>query len=198
MRRYWLIFLISVCGLTHLSWAHDHAMPLALNKEPAYTEKSLYNLSSRWTTHTGKKMKLDVLRGKVRVVAMTYTHCEDSCPILVAQMKQIDKRLPDAARLQVGYVLISLDPQRDTPTVLNAYAQKMDLKSDSWTLLHGSAEDVLEVAVVFGMRYKKDQGGAFSHSNLLTVLNTEGEIVWQNESNKVDLEQALEVLKKLW
>jgi protein SCO1/2 len=111
---------------------------------------------------------------------MLYTSCEYACPILLSVVQNIEKALPPAVRDQVGFVAVSFDPERDTPEMLKAYGAKHHLDSQRWTLLHGQSDDVLELAVLLGVKYKKDHQGGFAHSNLITVLNQAGEIVYRH------------------
>jgi hypothetical protein len=81
-------------------------------------------------------------------------------------------------RPDVGFVLVTFDPARDTPDVLSAYGARMGLDPTSWGLLSGQPDDVLELATLLGIKYKRDQSGGFIHSNVITVLNKAGEIVY--------------------
>ena len=143
----------------------------------AFTQDSLYQLESIWTTASGQQIHLGDLRGKARVIVMNYTSCEYACPMLISQVKTIANTLSPEVRDQVGFVAVTFDPERDTPDVLEAYRAKMHLDPEHWTLLHGAPEDVLELAMLLGVKYKKDNQGGFAHSNLMTVLNKAGEIV---------------------
>ena len=51
------------------------------------------------------------------------------------------------------------------------------LSAESWTLLHGEPDDVLELAALLGLKFKEDANGQFAHSNVITILNAQGEIV---------------------
>jgi protein SCO1/2 len=158
--------------------SHQHAHPDSSEIPPgAFTKTSLYQLESTWTTAFKQPMQLGDLYGKARVVVMHYTSCEYACPILMSQVKTISNALPPEIKDQVGFVAVTFDPERDTPRVLKAFSEKMNLESPYWTLLYGAPDDVLELAVLLGVKYKKDNQGGFSHSNLITVLNKEGEIV---------------------
>jgi protein SCO1/2 len=145
-----------------------------------YTRASLYQLDSAWLTATGQRLQLGELRGKARVVVMHYTSCEYACPILISVVQNIEKALAPDVLDKVGFVSVTFDPERDTPPVLKAYSNKMHLDPQRWTLLHGQPDDILELAVLLGVKYKKDQQGGFAHSNVITVLNAEGEIVYRH------------------
>ena len=144
---------------------------------PALTGKSIYQLDSTWTTDTGQPFKLATLRGRPQIVAMIFTWCSNACPITVSDMKRIDAALPEALRAQVGFTLVSFDPARDTTAALHAYRLRRTLDPARWTLLRGEPPDVAELAARLGMKYRDGARGQFSHSNLITVLDSGGEII---------------------
>lgn len=143
------------------------------------TDKSLYLLDSKWTSDVGKTIPLSVLRGRPQIIAMFFTHCEYACPIIVDDMRKLEAALPDEVRGKVDFLLVSFDDRRDTPETLAAYRKKERLPAKNWTLLRGAEDDVRELAALLGVNYAPDARGQFAHSNLITVLNAEGEIVFQ-------------------
>ena len=169
----------------------DHAeLPAA-----TYSARSIYQLESVWTTATEQPLRLGRLQSKVQVLAMVYTTCEAACPIIVSLMLRIEATLPPELRPHVGFVLVTFDPERDTPDVLSAYSARMDLDPMSWMLLSGPPDDVLELATLLGIRYKRDQSGGFIHSNVITVLNKAGEIVHRHEGLQQDMASTLEAIR---
>lgn len=162
--------------------SHDHSQhdPYAHNEDSLGTsgpsDLSLYNNESFWIDHRGDTVRLGSLAGKVQVVSMIYTSCEYTCPRIIADLKKIETLVPR----HIGFVLISIDPERDTPQKLESFASENDLKTN-WVLLHGNSDNVLEVAAMMGVQYKRSSPTDFSHSNILTVLNTHGEIVFQQK-----------------
>jgi protein SCO1/2 len=79
----------------------------------------------------------------------------------------------------VGFVLVSLDPARDTPGQLAAWAARTQLDSARWTLLNGDAEAVREVAAALGVRYQPQADDELAHTNAITVLDPAGIVVHQ-------------------
>ena len=143
------------------------------------TAKSLYQLDSVWTNDYGAAVNLASLRGRPQVVTMFFANCAYACPLLVYQMKQIEEALPEPLRNKVGFTLVSFDTERDTATVLHNYRQQHDLDAERWTLLRGSSDAVLDLAALLNVKFKKDGQGQFMHSNVITLLNSDGEIVCQ-------------------
>jgi protein SCO1/2 len=169
-----------------------HAEPLAA----AYSAMSIYQLESVWTTATEQPLRLGHLQGKVQVLAMVYTTCESACPIIVSLMQLIEAALPPELHPHVGFVLVTFDPAWDTPSVLSAYSARLHLDPMSWWLLSGHPDDVLELATLLGIKYKRDQSGSFIHSNVITVLNKAGEIVHRHEGLQQDMTSTLEAIRR--
>ncbi len=161
------------------------------------TEKSLYRLDSKWTSDLGKEIKLDVLRGRPVVVAMFFTNCEHSCPLMVADLKAIEAGLSSRALAKTDFVLVSIDPERDTIAALKAYREKRKLGVDHWMLLRAPEPDVRKLADALGFQYVPGSKTQFAHSLLVTVLNPKGEIAFQQAGVSVDRLEAVRAIEKL-
>ena len=138
---------------------------------------SLYDLRSEWRDQRGHVVRLPALAGKVRVVAMVYTSCQVTCPLIVADLKRIERALPPDRRGDVGFVLVSIDPERDTPGQLAAWAERTELDPARWTLLAGDDEAVRELAASLDVRYQAQPDGELAHTNAVTVLDHAGGMV---------------------
>ena len=140
---------------------------------------SLYDLSSTWRDQTGAERRLAELAGRVRVVAMVYTSCAATCPLIIADLKHVEASLPAEQRDEVGFVLVSLDPERDTPGRLAQWAEQTGLDPARWTLLNGDDDAVRELAVALGVRYQTQPDGEVALTNAITVLDRTGAVVHQ-------------------
>jgi protein SCO1/2 len=156
---------------------------------PTLTARSIYQVEGTWTNDAGQNVALASLRGRPVVIAMFFASCEYACPVLVSDMQRLRQTLPAEARERAQFVLVTFDTQRDTPAALKAYRDRAALDA-GWTLLHGDADSVRELAMVLGVKYKQDARGQFSHSNLITVLNDEGEIHYQRNGLLGDVSDA--------
>ena len=141
-------------------------------EEPALPGASVYHLGATWTSAEARPTALRDLRGKPVLLAMFFSHCEESCPLVVARMKTLESRLSEPDR--VRFVLVSFDSARDDPARLRRFRERMGLDSGRWTLLRGNEGAVRELAAVLGIRYRQDEGGGFSHSNVIQLLDAEG------------------------
>jgi len=144
----------------------------------AYTATSIYLLDASFTDDSGRQTTLGSLRGRPVVLAMFFTSCGYACPLQVSDMQKILARLPSGVRERAAFVLVSFDAARDTPPSLAKYRAERSLGAQ-WTLLHGDNDGIRELAALLGVKYRQEADGAFSHSNILTVLNPRGEIAYQ-------------------
>jgi protein SCO1/2 len=162
------------------------ALPVAASPAKPLTARSIYQLDASWTNDAGARVQLASFHGQPVVIAMFFASCEYACPLLVTDLQRLREALPAEARAKTRFVLVSFDTARDTPAALKAYRERMRLDA-SWTLLRGEPANVQELAMLLGVKFKQDARGQFSHSNLFTVLNAEGEIAFQRSGLQGDV-----------
>ncbi len=162
-----------------------------------FSGKSLYQTASLWTTDAGVRTNLASLSGKPQVIVMFFARCQAACPILVNDVKNIEAALPASLRGRVGFTLASFDEKNDTPETLKKYRNMRDL-DENWTLLSGNSNGIMELAGLLGVRYQAMPGGTgFQHSNQITILNANGEIVHQMAGLIHEPHAAVEILQNL-
>jgi protein SCO1/2 len=161
------------------------------------TDLSVYQLGDRWTDQDGRAWTMHDLQGNVVVLSMFFASCQYVCPRITTDMQAIEAKLGDSAKDGVRFVLASFDTERDLPPALKTYQEKMRLPADRWTLLHGGEDAVRNLAAVLGVKYNKDQDGAFGHSVIITVLDRDGEIVHQEEGLGADPAETIAAIEAL-
>lgn len=182
----------SACCQADPAAVHAESEPAPAPEPAMLPDDSLLQLTSTWTTDEGATLQLNELSGQMLVVGMVFTHCEYACPVIVNDMKRIDAALPESARPNVRYVLVTFDLDRDTPQVLRGFRLRMGLPADRWTLVRGQTEDdTLELAALLGVKYKADARGQFAHSNVLSVLDGEGRLVHQQVGLSASVDQTV-------
>jgi protein SCO1 len=154
-------------------------------------ERSIYALDSRWTTDGGRPFRLAELAGCVQLLGMMFTSCPSVCPTFVRELLALDRALPAKLRQRTRVVLVSIDPERDTPDALRRYRGKMGLDNERFTLLRGDASDVRELAQVIGVAFAKTEGAEIAHTRLVTVLDAGGEVVHQQTGVADDRERLI-------
>lgn len=123
---------------------------------------------------SGQMRRLDEFKGKVVVVFFGYTQCPDVCPTTLAELAAVRKALgPDGARVQP--VFVSVDPQRDTPEILKAYAQAF---GDDVVALRGDESQTKAAAQEFKVFYSKVPGKT---ADTYTIDHTAGSYVFDTQ-----------------
>lgn len=120
-------------------------------------------------------VSLSDFRGKMVILYFGYTFCPDVCPAsLSAVAGAMDIIGKKAERVQV--IMVSVDPERDTPAEIDAYAKHFN---PNFVGITGSLEEVAQVATLYGIYYAKEEGSAASgylveHTATLMVLDEQG------------------------
>jgi protein SCO1/2 len=121
-----------------------------------------YARDFRLVDHHGRERSIADFKGQAVVVFFGFTQCPDVCPSAMAELAQVKRELgADGARLQG--LFISLDPERDTPEVLQAYMTNFD---PAFLALRPSVEQLPQLAKDFKIFYKKNEGKTASSYTL--------------------------------
>jgi protein SCO1 len=125
---------------------------------------------------SGKHFDLATRKGKAVVVSFVFTTCNGACPATTLALSRIQKALQQAKLwgTSVEFVSISLDPEHDTPEVLNRYARLFNADLASWHFLTGSRSDVQSVVAAWGMWARIGPAGVLDHPSRIFLLDQEG------------------------
>jgi protein SCO1/2 len=95
------------------------------------------------TDQSGEIVNLVDLRGSVVMITFLYTHCPEACPLVAANFRNVQDQLSDAIdQKDLVQVLVTTDPERDTPERLLRYSQAL---GGRWYFLTGTFQEVQEV-----------------------------------------------------
>jgi protein SCO1/2 len=127
-------------------------------------------------TSTGEKMSLSDFRGKYVVLFFGYTYCPDVCPTTLSDLQQMLKTLGAERADEVQVVMVSVDPERDTPEQLASYLNFFD---PSYIGMTGTVEEIQPVASQFGVFFERQPGSEntdylVDHTSAVTVIDPEG------------------------
>jgi protein SCO1/2 len=125
----------------------------------------------------GAPFALADLRGKRVVLDFVYTQCPGPCPILTASHVALQRMLSAALRADTWFVSISLDPERDTPEALRAYAEQRGADLSHWSFLSGPADRVDAVIAAYGVGSRRKPDGEIEHLVVTYLIDAEGRIV---------------------
>jgi protein SCO1/2 len=137
---------------------------------------SLYHLDARLTNQAGQSHGLDVYRGHPVLVTMFYGSCQATCPMIIDTLRATERAVPAEQRAGLRVLMISFDPERDTPAALRAIAEERRIDGARWTLAHADADTVRAIAALLNVQYRQLPSGEFNHSTVITLLSPRGEI----------------------
>lgn len=159
-------------------------------------DQSLYQLSSKWTDQNGKEQNLSDLAGKPRLMVMIFTRCQTACPLLVSDLKAIEKQLSEDERSRIDVDLFSFDSKRENPSTLKEFAEKYKIDQKRWSVMTSNSSSVSELAAVLGVQYKELDSGDFIHANVIFLVNPKGEVVAKREGLRSDEKAFVESIRK--
>jgi len=172
---------------------HNHHTPLGMASD--IPEGSLHQLDAPWQTHRGETLRLSDLAGQSVIVTMMYASCTTACPVLVEDVRRIHQGLSAEQRDNVTLLLVSFDTENDTVEVLNEYAHNFRATEAPWHFVTGSAADVRTLAALLGIRYRKNPSGGYDHSNVIALLNADGELIYRREGLNQPVTDAVDRLR---
>ena len=157
-------------------------------------------IGNNWalTGMDGKSYTSSNFAGRVQLVFFGFTQCPDICPTALAELSEVLRSLGDqASRVQV--LMISVDPERDTPEVLRAYVSGFN---PNFLGLTGTPAQIKQVAASFKAYYAKApaaKGGySMDHSSSFYLLDTKGEarVLISNTAGSAALVHDIRLLLK--
>jgi protein SCO1 len=124
------------------------------------------------TDQTGAKFSSAALDKKVWIADFVFTNCPGPCPRMSSQMHQVQTAL--ASDDTVRFVSFTVDPARDTPPVLAAYAQHFEATPGKWFFLTGAIPDLNRMSRGVFMLGNVD--GSLEHSTRFALVDRAGRI----------------------
>lgn len=156
------------------------AMPLA--SISAESSASLYNLKLELTDQAGAKRSLDLYRGHPVLIAMFYGSCPNVCPLIFEGVHATEAALPAATRANVRVLMVSIDPEHDTPEVLARLAKERRADPARWTVARVNERDVRLLAAALNVQYRRLPNGEYNHTSVITLLTPDGRVVKQTST----------------
>jgi protein SCO1 len=127
------------------------------------------------TTQDGKQVHFyeDLVKGKSVAINVIYTSCVDECPLETARLAEVQRLLAGRVGRDVYFYSISIDPERDTPKVLKAYAARFGV-GPGWLFLTGRKEDIRLLTRKLGLSRTSDAFSKDGHASSLMLGDDRG------------------------
>jgi len=182
----WLITVISFCAL--LSGCVDAPPPKVQVLGQKLVEKQTVNGQVEYDTVTaqipafqfidqdGAIIDTNTVKGKIYVVDFFFTHCPSICPKMKAEMHKVYEKYKDQPDVLI--LSHSIDPARDSVSILKGYAGKLNLDSHKWHFLTGNKDSIYAIADHYleSAKEDKDAAGGFIHDGNFILVDRQRRI----------------------
>ena len=149
------------------------------------------------TSMNGQQVSLSDFRGKLVLLYFGYTYCPDVCPTTLAEVRKAFELMGDRAD-EVQFIMVSVDPERDTPQVLNGYLSSFDSRFMGMT---GPIADIQRAATLYGIYFARAEGSEATdylvdHTASMMVIDKKGylKLVFPYGTSAADMASDLEYL----
>ena len=151
---------------------HAHHKAMMKSKASFKLSTQKYNIPKlTLVDEKGIKTPTDLIFDKDKTVAVNFifTTCNTICPVLSGTFSQLDKHLVKTGK-DVELISISIDPEFDTPKVLQGYGKKFK-SSDKWSFYTGPRDDIIKVLTAFNAY----RGSKMNHVPITLLRNANSE-----------------------
>lgn len=158
-----------------------HAGIASATQPPALPGDSVYQFRATLVDASGQPLAWQDLRGRPRIATMFYASCRYVCPLVIDSLRSIERQLTPAERQRIGFVLITIDPERDGPEALSRAMSERRLTAAHWRLLQPKPADLRGIAGMLGVRYRSMADGEFNHTTTFVLIDDQGRVLARSE-----------------
>jgi protein SCO1 len=127
------------------------------------------------TNQDGQAVAVDQLKDQWSLLFFGYTFCPDICPATLAQLRQLQGQLPPETLAKLRIVLVSVDPQRDTPEQLKKYLEYFDAGFIGLTGEEANIQKLANaVSIPFIPADTSKENYTVDHSGNLVIIGPDG------------------------
>jgi len=146
----------------------------------------------------------DDFRGAPVVMGFIYTHCPDICSFITANVSKVHNEMSDPGNTQ--FILVTFDPNRDTPDVLKGYADAFDMDREPFQFLTGEPEVIDQLMRRVGVRtqesYSREVGDNeriyfLNHSDKILLIDGQSRLIFDYGGSMTPPQIIIEDLEKL-
>ena len=165
--------------------------------------KKTYNLINQDSTNV---IFPDVIKGHITVIGFIYTHCPDICPMTTNNIYLTEKKLNEQGINNVKFVEVSFDPERDTPSVLRAFADIRGISFEKWMLLTGKDSIIKDLLKRFDVMAVKtdeqwDEDGELTysmmHTDRISLIDDKGILRKNYKGSTINFDEIINDIKSL-
>ncbi len=156
------------------------------------------------TNEFNKPFGSDQLKGKFYVASFFFSSCPSTCPRLMEKMDLVQKRVKGVGT-KIALVTFTVDPENDTPEVLNQFARKRHANPHVWSFLTGTKEELQKI-IIHGFKVPMGDGRVpmngvidgepvtlfdIVHSEKVALVDDQGRIRGFYSLEKISMDQMM-------
>jgi protein SCO1/2 len=153
---------------------------------------SLFQPRWRWQDEHAKIVDFSQWRGAPLVVTVIYTSCRLRCPMTTVKLQKLDAAFARTGQ-RAHIILVTLDPQHDTPERLLAYKSARRLPEETWHLLRGSDAQTKKLCRALNIRVLDDESH-IDHEVKIRIFDSAGVLAGSYDGWRFDEESAVNAL----
>lgn len=181
-----LVVLLVVLGLISGCESGNKKLPI-LGERDWVTKKvdgkevtdTIYNVIPpfTFTNQYGDTVTEKIVQNKIYVTDFFFTSCPTICPVMKRQMVKVYKEFKDNPDVMI--LSHTIDPEHDTPQVLNKFAKDLGVEGNQWQFLTGPKEKIYEIgqkSYLSAAQEDKTAEGGFLHSGAFILIDKDKHI----------------------
>lgn len=187
----WAMLLIVLVGISSVYLVSEARSGSKQANSLANYEINLPLPDFSFTERSGKTCSKEDLIGNVWIADFIFTSCAGPCPLMSERMQHLQRDLAPIPDLRL--VSFSVDPVRDTPEVLQAYADRYQADGQRWLFLTGPLQRIYDIAID-GFRITVEaarENNQIIHDTRFILVDRRGAIRGYYDSNSPDELQRL-------
>ena len=130
-----------------------------------------------FTNQYGDTVTEKIVEGKIYITDFFFTSCPTICPVMKRQMLKVYKEFKDNPDVMI--LSHTIDPEHDTPKVLNTFAKDLGIEGKQWQFLTGPKEKIYEIgqkSYLSAAQEDKTAEGGFLHSGAFILIDKDKHI----------------------
>ena len=130
-----------------------------------------------FTNQYGDTVTEKIVEGKIYVTDFFFTSCPTICPVMKRQMLKVYKEFKDNPDVMI--LSHTIDPEHDTPKVLNTFAKDLGIEGKQWQFLTGPKDKIYEIgqkSYLSAAQEDKTAEGGFLHSGAFILIDKDKHI----------------------
>lgn len=125
----------------------------------------------------------DDFEGAPMVMGFIYTNCPDICSFITANVRNVYRQMENPDNVQ--FILVTFDPQRDTPEVLKKYAQSFEMDQEPFQFLTADSSTIASFMERMSVRTQESYSEELDNGNRIYFLNHSDKILLIDEDSRL-------------